>query len=137
MLDQFPIIKLLSGRPDNKALSALRQCSLELYPDPESSDDLFDVVETAMENADAEIIADLSAQLHEKDVQIELLENRMANDRAIALIFLVLVIILCSAPYVVRSERLRSEKLKEIKVEEKNLKAIKIDPKKTIYTIQM
>lgn len=136
MLEKFPIIKLMSGRLDNKALIALRQCSLELYPDPETTD-LFDLVETAREDADAEIIADLTGRLHEKDNKIEVLEARMQLDRAVIILFLILAILCFAIPYIIRSERLRSTKLREIKVEEKDLQHIKVDPKKIIYTIKI
>lgn len=141
-LEEVPLIKIIDSKDQNSQdESALEKCYqnyLELA-DPESTDlnDLLNQAEVVREDIEADIIADLTEQLRERDVTIKELERQ--DDLLKIGILLVISIILFFGVlriiiHVVNSTFQRDM---ESRLIEKDVEVVKVDPKQIIYTIEV
>lgn len=137
MLEKFPILKLMSGKPDKKAVKALKRCYFKSQ-DPESTD-LFEINERIPEDKNFEILTDLTERLREKDVEIEQFKSNSRLELGLIVFMVLLIVIICITPFIAKSESVRAEKLKEIKIQEQDKKSsiIEVDPKQVVYTIDL
>ncbi|XP_070497912.1 leucine-rich repeat neuronal protein 3-like [Chironomus tepperi] len=141
-LETVPLVKIVDSKDQNiedeDALDKCYQNFLDMA-DPESTDlnDLLSKAEIVREDIEADIIADLTEQLRERDVTIKELERQDDLLKIVILLFISVLLffgVLRIIIHVVNSTYQRDAHSRLI---EKDVEVIKVDPKQIVYTIDI
>lgn len=141
MLENIPLIKIIDSKDlnseDESSLDRCYRNYIEMA-DPESTDlnDLLEEAEVTRDDIEGNIIADITAELQEKDEIIKTLELRL-NVVAIIIVSLWLIFIFY---YIMKAIVRIVNSTYQQKLNEKlesSVEVLKTDPKQVVYTIEV